>query len=387
MELAGAEVNLSLLNQYHGNKKDGTQPSFLLLNLSLIIHSMRKVLVLIIVVLAVSLIAFRFREIQSIVETLKSANLRFFPIALALQFIWFFGLAAAFRSLYRIMGIEENIPHLASVAVSANFINVVAPTGGIGGMAVFVDDADKRGHPHGRVVAVTALYVFLDYLSFLIVLAAGFVVLLRRNIINSGEITAALILIVLVTVVGWLILTGIRSPEKFGQVLGNIFRGANNLLRPILRRDYLHEDQAYLFAAEVADGLAVLRIKHKGLIRPMFFLIVNRLIQMGILAFCFLSFDVAVSRLERLLRDTPSVTCFSLFLPLLQASGIVEGGLPIALTSLHVPFEQGLIVTLSYRAVTFWLPLALGAVAFRLAHRRKPNQGSDKSRDIENKNQ
>lgn len=345
---------------------------------------MRKVLVLIIVVLAVSLIAFRFSEIQSIVETLKSANLRYFPIALALQFIWFFGLAAAFRSLYRIMGIEEKIPHLANVAVSANFINVIAPTGGIGGMAVFVDDADKRGHPHGRVVAVTALYVFLDYLSFLIVLAAGFVVLLRRNIINSGEITAALILILLVAVVGWLILIGIRSPEKFGQVLGNIFRGANNLLRPILRRDYLHEDQAYLFAAEVADGLAVLRIKHKGLVRPMFFLIVNRLIQMGILAFCFLSFDVLFT-LGTLVAGYAIGYLFLIVSPTPSGIGIVEGGLPIALTSLHVPFEQGLIVTLAYRAVTFWLPLALGAVAFRLAHRRKPNQGSDKSRDMEKK--
>lgn len=343
---------------------------------------MRKILVLAIVVLAVSLIAFRFSEIQSIIETLQNADARFFPFALGLQFAWFFGLAAAFRSLYRIMGINEKIPHLAGVAVSANFINVVAPTGGIGGMAVFVDDAEKRGHPHGRVLAVTALYVFLDYLSFLVVLAAGFVVLLRRNIVSSGEITASLILLTLVTFVGWLILTGIRSPEKFGQVLGNIFRGANNLLRPILRRDYLHEEQAHLFASEVADGLAVLRTEHKGLVRPMFFLIVNRLIQMGILAVCFLSFDV-VFTLGTLVAGYAIGYLFLIVSPTPSGIGIVEGGMPIMLTSLHVPFEQGLIVTLAYRAVTFWLPLGLGAIAFRFTHRRKPKQANDKPPDSE----
>ncbi len=351
-------------------------PSLFIPAISLIIHPMRKVLILIILVLVVSLIAFRFSEIQSIVETLQNADPFFFVIAIGLQFIWFIGLAAALRSLYRIMGIDEKIPHLARVAVSANFINVIAPTGGIGGMAVFVDDAEKHGHPHGRVVAVSALYVFLDYLSFLIVLAAGFVVLLRRNIVNSGEITAALILLSLVGVVGWLIFTGIKSPENFGRALGKIFHGANNLLRPILRRDYLHEEQAHLFAAEVAEGLAVLRTEHTSLIRPIFFLIVNRLIQMGILAFCFLSFDVAFS-LGTLVAGYAMGYLFLIVSPTPSGIGIVEGGLPIVLTSLHVPFEQGLIVTLTYRAVTFWLPLALGAIAFRQGHLAKSNKSSN----------
>ena len=341
-----------------------------MLFLSCIIPSMRRILVILIVVLTVSLIISRFTEIQTIVETLQNADLRFFVIAVGLQFLWFLGLANVYRTLYRIMGIDEQIRHLAGVAVSANFINVVAPSGGVGGMAVFVSDADKRGHPHGRVLAVSALYVFLDYIAFLTVLAAGFVVLLRRNILNSGEITAALILLTVVIVLGWLILTGVRSPEKFGQVLGKIFRGANNLLRPILRRDYMHEEQAYLFAAEVADGLAVLRTEHKSLVRPLVYLIFNFMIQMSILAFCFLSFDVAFT-LGTVVAGFAFGYLFLIVSPTPSGIGIVEGGMPIMLTSLRVPFEQGLIVTLAYRAVTFWMPLGLGAIAFRFSQKRK----------------
>jgi uncharacterized protein (TIRG00374 family) len=331
---------------------------------------MRKILVLVIVVLAVSFIAFRFSEIQSIVQTLQNADPRFFMIAIGLQVVWFYGMAGAYRSIYHIMGIDEQLRHLANLAISANFINVVAPTGGIGGLAVFVDDADKRGHPHGRVVTASALYVFLDYISFLLILAAGFIVLLRRNTINAGEISAAVILIIAVIVIGWLILTGVRSPQRFGQVLGNIIRGINTLVRPILHRDYMQEEQAYLFASEVADGLAVLRTEHKNLIRPMIFLISNRMVQMSILAFCFLSFDV-IFTLGTLVAGYAVGYLFLIVSPTPSGIGIVEGGLPIVLTSLRVPFEQGLIVTLAYRAVTFWIPLGLGAIAFRYSRRRK----------------
>jgi glycosyltransferase 2 family protein len=40
--------------------------------------------------------------------------------------------------------------------------------------------------------------------------------------------------------------------------------------------------------------------------------------------------------------------------------------MPLALSSLRVPLSQGLIVTLAYRGITFWLPLGLGAIAFRM---------------------
>ena len=331
---------------------------------------MRKYLLLLIIIMVVALIYTRFSELQNIVETLQNADPRYMIMALSMQLVWFLVMAAVFRLLYQIMGIREHLLHLASVAVSANFINVVAPSAGIGGMAVFVDDAEKRGHPHGRVVAVSALYVFLDYIAFLVVLSAGFVVLLRRNSINAGEITAGLILLSAVLVIGWLILVGVRSPDKFGNVLGNIIRWVNKLMRPILRHDYMQEEQAYLFAAEVADGLAVLQTGHKSLARPVFFMVVNFMVQMLILTFCFLSFNVDFS-LGTIVAGFAVGYLFLIVSPTPSGIGIVEGGMPLVLASLNVPLNQGLIVTLAYRAVSFWIPLSLGGIAFRFTQRKK----------------
>jgi uncharacterized membrane protein YbhN (UPF0104 family) len=47
---------------------------------------------------------------------------------------------------------------------------------------------------------------------------------------------------------------------------------------------------------------------------------------------------------------------------------VVEGVLALALNSLRVEWSQAVIITLAYRAVTFWFPLGIGAFAFRRLH-------------------
>jgi len=39
--------------------------------------------------------------------------------------------------------------------------------------------------------------------------------------------------------------------------------------------------------------------------------------------------------------------------------------MPVALRTLRVDFSQAVIITLAFRGITFWLPLAAGALAFR----------------------
>ena len=62
---------------------------------------------------------------------------------------------------------------------------------------------------------------------------------------------------------------------------------------------------------------------------------------------------------------------FLIVSPTPSGIGIVEGVMPLALSSLRVPWSQAMIVTLAYRGITFWIPLGLGAIAFRLTDRQK----------------
>jgi uncharacterized protein (TIRG00374 family) len=331
---------------------------------------MRKILLFGIVFFTIFLIAIRFSEIEEVANTLQQADWRFMLIAAGLQLVWFFGIAATYRSLYKIMGIKEKLGRLAMIATSANFVNIVAPTGGIGGVAIFVNDADKNGHSHGRVVTVSALFVFLDYISFLVVLALGFLVLLRRNNINTTALLPTAILLIVVVLMGWVFISGMRNPEKLGSILGQIAQKINNMLRFISKRDYINTDQIIAFGDEIADGLKIVKSEHKQLIVPLVFLLLNRFFQICILMMCFLGFNVVFS-IGTLVAGYAIGYLFTIVSPTPSGIGIVEGGLPLAFVSLHVPFEQGLIVTLAFRAFTFWLPLGLGAISFRFIQRSK----------------
>ncbi|MCC6986088.1 MAG: flippase-like domain-containing protein, partial [Anaerolineales bacterium] len=63
---------------------------------------------------------------------------------------------------------------------------------------------------------------------------------------------------------------------------------------------------------------------------------------------------------------------FLIVSPTPSGIGIVEGIMPVALTSLNVNWSQSVVITLLYRAVTFWFPLAVGAWAFRGLHAERP---------------
>jgi uncharacterized protein (TIRG00374 family) len=325
---------------------------------------MRKFIFLGILVLAGILVILSFSELRGIVETLQNADFRYLALAFLLQGLWFVGVAAALRSLYRLMNVRESLPHLALLATAVNFINIVAPSVGVGGFAALIDDARRHGHSHGRVVAAAALYVFLDYISFIIVLALGLFVLFRRNTLNGAEIIPTLILLGTVIFAGWLLFTGARSPSALGSTLARIAGAINK----VLRRDYLHQERAYIFAAEISDGLSILREEYPRLLIPMFYLGLNRVVQILILMMAFISFEVAFTP-GTLIGGYAIGYLVTIVSPTPAGVGIVEGTFPVVLASLGVPLSQAIIVTLTFRAVTFWFPLGLGAITFRYVSR------------------
>jgi len=56
---------------------------------------------------------------------------------------------------------------------------------------------------------------------------------------------------------------------------------------------------------------------------------------------------------------------FTIVSPTPAGIGLVEGLLPLTLTTLNVPLGAATVITLVYRGVTFWLPLCIGMLAFR----------------------
>ncbi|HEY5269681.1 MAG TPA: hypothetical protein VII97_05050, partial [Anaerolineales bacterium] len=105
---------------------------------------MRKIVIVIVVLLGIAFVVFSLTELKNISDTLKHSNWRFLAVALFFECLWLYNVAITFGILYRLVGLHEDKKRLLLVSTAATFVNVVMPTAGIGGMAVFMDDAKRR---------------------------------------------------------------------------------------------------------------------------------------------------------------------------------------------------------------------------------------------------
>ncbi len=315
--------------------------------------------------LAFVFVMFRFSELKNIIDTLKHSNYRFLVAALAMEMIWLLNSATDYSSLYRLVGLKEKNLHLVLVATAANFVNVIAPSVGIGGMAVFLDDAKRRDHSPGRVTVVGVLYILFDYIAFFFVLTLGFIVLIRRNNLNAGEVTAAVVLLAIAGVVAFLLYLGYRSAEKLGKALAWMVRLINRVVKPIIHREYIKEELAHIYAQEITNGISMLRGKRKELIWPFLFALNNFALLICVLALTFLALGTPFT-VGTLVGGFAIGYLFLIVSPTPSGLGVVEGMMTIALNTLRVQFEAAALITLTYRFITLWFPLAVGAIAFRV---------------------
>ncbi len=331
---------------------------------------MRKFIIALVLLLGVLLIITRFTEVQNIYSTLQQGDWIFIVLGLAALALWMANRGLSYQAVYRLLGIREETWHMMKVALAADFVNVVTPSGGMTTIAVFLDDSRRRGYSSGRVMVAWALSLLFDYAAFLGVLTLGLGVLARRNDLHWPEITAACILLCGALGLASLLYLGLQSGDALGKALAWIARLINRIVHPFIHRQYLEVERAHSFAYDGAAGIAAVRQHPRGLLKPILLAISNKALLIMILLLTFMAFHVPYST-GTIVAGFSIGYLFLIVSPTPAGIGIVEGVLTLALTSLWVPVEAAAIITLVYRGYTFWLPLFVGMAAFRqIPHER-----------------
>lgn len=325
---------------------------------------MRRFLFALLVFLGIVFLITRFSEMEQIWDTLKKGDWRFLLLALSVQTIWVINLGATYQAIYHSLGTHDHLKRLIAMALAANFANIVAPSVGMSGIAVFISQAHKSRIPVGKVTLAGILFVLVDYAAFLCVLALGLVVLFRRDDLDPPEIIASIILFFLAITMGTLIYIGARSPTTLGNLLAHLARFVNRLLFHFIRRDYLSEQRAHEFAQEVSDSLEALRSDHHSLLFPFILGLHNKFLLVLTLALVFIAFKVPIS-IGTVVAGFSVGYLFMIVSPTPAGIGFVEGALTLVLSSFYIPLSVAAVLAIAYRGFTFWYPLFLGFLAFR----------------------
>jgi uncharacterized protein (TIRG00374 family) len=329
---------------------------------------MRKFIFITVIFLGAAFVYLSFGELQVILQTLQQGNFWFVLIALIVEFGWFAIAGLTFQSLYHVLGIDETVYKLSLLTAAANFVNIVAPSAGMGGMAVYISNAHRRGLSQGKITVASMLYIFLDYIAFMVVLTLGLFVLFRRNDLHGTELAASAIIFAIAAAMGFLMYLGSRSATALGNALAWMARMVNRIVRPFIHREYLSEARAHEFARGMADDLKSLPERPRSLVLPLLYAFANKTLLMCVLLSIFLAFQVPFSA-GTIIGGFAISYLFLIVSPTPSGIGIVEGVMPLALSSLRVEWSQAVIITLAYRGITFWIPLGVGALALRILER------------------
>jgi uncharacterized protein (TIRG00374 family) len=330
---------------------------------------MRRFLSGLILLLAVYFALSQFSELQRASEVLQRGNFLWIGLAIVVQLTWLVNLAVLYRAVYRLLNMEVSLPHLLPLVVTSNFVNVVAPSAGMSGMAVFLRDARRHNLSRARVTLAGVLFVLFDYAGFLCVLMVGLAVLFRRNNLTAAEVGASLVLTTTALALAGLLLLGVRSARALERVLIRAARTINTLLHPLLRRDYLSEERAHTFALETAGGLSALRTGWRNYLLPLALALSSKALLITLLFLTFLAFKQPFS-VGTLIAGFSIGFLSMIVSPTPMGIGVVEGAMTLALISLNVPREAATIITLAYRGLAFWLPFGYGFVTLRVLERR-----------------
>lgn len=331
---------------------------------------MRKFIFILVVFLGAAFVFLSFGELESILETLQQGNIWFILLAILIQLMWFLMMGLIYQSLYHVLDMQESVYRLSLLSASATFVNIIAPTIGMSGMAFFISQAARHGRSVGKVTIVTMLALFLDYVAFLIILALGLIILFRRNDLDPTELIASGVMFSIASGFGFLLYLGSRSAVALGNALAKMARLVNRVVYPFIHRPYLSEDRAHEFAHEMAEDLKSLPARLHTLAIPLLYSIAAKALLMVVLLTVFVAFKAPFSA-GTIIGGYAISYLFIILTPTPAGVGIVEGVMPLALSSLRVPWSTAVVVTLAYRGITFWLPLAFGAVAFRMLQKDK----------------
>jgi len=325
---------------------------------------MRKFLIAVGLLFGVVFIAGHFSEVERVLTTIQRGDWRYILLALLLSILWLINIAGSYKAVFNTVGIDERLSRLTMMSAAATFINTVAPTAGIGGMAIFISDARKKGKSGARTMVASALYVIYDYLGFFLLLSLGLLVLFRRNNLNMTQVIASLILLGICGGMVFLLYLGFKSEQALADALAWLTRTVNKILHPFLKRDRFSVKTARGFAHDAVEGISELRNQPMDLIYPFILALTNKTILLVIFFLMFKAFQVPVS-IGTLVAGTSLSYLFLIVSPTPSGVGVVEGILTLALRSMFIPGNDALVITLAYRGVTFWFPLLLGGLAIR----------------------
>ena len=309
-------------------------------------------------------LASRLGDLKQLAAVLAAGRWQWVILAAVSQVGYFVLFAWMYQVAFSVVGVQTRVRELVPVVLGAVFVNTLAPSGGTAGMALYTDNAVRRGQSGAQAAAGALLATVIDFFAFAAVLLAGMIHLFVHSQLHTAEVAAAALLTLVAAVqVGALILA-LGHPKSLVRVLRIAQRVLDRLLRTLRRPALLRPDWAEATTTQLADAARIFRTHPMRIGKSFLIGIASNAISISTLYFLFLAFRLPPS-IGVLVSGYAMAILFLNVSPVPQGIGIVEGFMTLVFTSLGLPAAAALAVTLAFRGMSLWLPIVLGFLLLR----------------------
>lgn len=327
----------------------------------------RRVIFWLLILAFVWVVLTRTAEIRSLAKTLAEGVWGWVLAAAILQVLYYVVLTWSYQSAFSAVEVNGRVLDMIPITFAALFLNVVAPSGNVSGMALWADDANRRGQSGARAMAGTLLQLAADFSAFTLVLLVGMGYLFYYRDLQYYEVIGAGVLVAITLGLCGVLLLGLWSPNILKRLLNWIQSASDGLAKRWERQPFLAAEWAERNATEFSDA-SVAMARYPGRVaRTVGIAFIAHLVDLSSLYVIFLAFRTPVD-FGVLVAGYAMGILFWIVSPTPQGIGVVEGVMALVFTSLNVSPVVATTVALSFRGLTFWLPLLLG---FLILHQVK----------------
>ncbi len=324
----------------------------------------RRWLLWLLVIAFVWAVITRFTQLEHLVETLRRGEWPWVLAAAVLQALFYSTAAVLYYLCFQTVGVAANMTEMLTVLLASLFVNTVAPSGGLAGSALFVDDAARRGQSAARAAAGALLARIADTAGFTVLLLAGMVYLFLRGDLKAYQVTGAILLLLITAGLGALLVLGVSRPDALRRTLDGMARGTNRLARRLRRPAPLAPDWAETHAAEFSQAGVAIASRPGMLARTLAVALAVHVVDLASLFTLFLAFHQPAGFGVLVAGYVMGILFWKMSL-VPEGVGVVEGVMILVYTSVGVPAVKATVISLAFRGLTYWLPMVMGFLLLR----------------------
>lgn len=325
----------------------------------------RSILTLLGLGAAVLIVALNFGYVHQFGSIIRQVHWYVFPLVLAVQALGYWANSKYYQVVFKLLGFDLAIKPLYEIALAINFVNQAFPSGGVSG-ASFLSHATGEEITAGKAtLAQLGRYVF-TFLSFLLVLSVGFVLLILGNNVTHFSVRLMLLFLVVMITVSIVVLTLVNERSKLEAVVTAVVGWLNRVWRRLSRSQrilFTHE-RLKRFFDEFYEGYAFMLEKKGQWHQPFLYCLGANVAEVATVYVVFFAFGFFINP-GVVIAGYTLANIFSVVSVFSSGAGLYEATMIGSFAALGVPFAVAFSVVVVYRMLNFALFLPLGFRYYR----------------------